>query len=74
VPIEVAARRAGTSDPEASASLALAVQKAKDASVPKDNIERACKRGAGDLDGGAAYETAQYEGYAPVGSPCWSTA
>lgn len=65
--IEVAARGANTSDPEQSPSLALAVQKARDASVPKDNIERACKRGAGDLDGGAAYETAQYEGYAPAG-------
>lgn len=65
--IEVAARNANTSDPEQSPSLALAVQKARDASVPKDNIERACKRGAGDLDGGAAYETAQYEGYASGG-------
>jgi YebC/PmpR family DNA-binding regulatory protein len=65
--VEVAARGAGTSDPEASASLGLAVQKAKDASVPKDNIERACKRGAGDLEGGAAYETTQYEGYATGG-------
>ncbi len=65
--IESAAREAGTSDPEASPSLALAVQKAKDADVPKDNIERACKRGAGELDGVAAYEAAQYEGYAPGG-------
>jgi YebC/PmpR family DNA-binding regulatory protein len=65
--IEVAAKGANTSDPEASPSLALAVQKAKDASVPKDNIERACKRGAGELDGATAYETAQYEGYAPGG-------
>lgn len=65
--VEVAARGAGTSDPEQSASLGLAVQKAKDASVPKDNIERACKRGAGELDGATAYETAQYEGYAPGG-------
>jgi YebC/PmpR family DNA-binding regulatory protein len=65
--IETAARGAGTSDPAMSPSLALAVQKAKDASVPKDNIERACKRGAGDLDGGTAYETAQYEGYGPGG-------
>ncbi|MFP4312233.1 MAG: YebC/PmpR family DNA-binding transcriptional regulator [Nitriliruptoraceae bacterium] len=65
--IESAAREAGTADPEASPSLALAVQKAKDADVPKDNIERACKRGAGELDGAAAYETATYEGYAPGG-------
>jgi YebC/PmpR family DNA-binding regulatory protein len=65
--IESAAREANTSDPDASPSLALAVQKAKDADVPKDNIERALKRGAGELDEGAAYETAQYEGYAPGG-------
>jgi YebC/PmpR family DNA-binding regulatory protein len=65
--IESAAREAGTTDPESSPSLALAVQKAKDADVPKDNIERACKRGAGELDGAASYETATYEGYAPGG-------
>ena len=65
--IESAAREAGTSDPEMSPSLGLAVQKAKDADVPKDNIERASKRGAGELDGAAAYETATYEGYAPGG-------
>ncbi len=65
--IESAAREANTSDPEMSPSLGLAVQKAKDADVPKDNIERACKRGAGELDGAAAYETATYEGYAPGG-------
>ena len=65
--IETSARGAGTSDPDASPSLALAVQKAKDASVPKENIERACKRGAGELDGGTTYELAQYEGYGPGG-------
>jgi YebC/PmpR family DNA-binding regulatory protein len=65
--IEVAAREAGTSDTDASPSLALAVQKAKDAEVPKDTIERACKRGAGDLEGAASYEATQYEGYAPGG-------
>jgi len=47
--------------------LALAVQKAKDADVPKDTIEKACKRGAGELDDGVAYESATYEGYAPGG-------
>jgi YebC/PmpR family DNA-binding regulatory protein len=65
--IESAAREANTSDPDASPSLGLAVQKAKDADVPKDTIERACKRGAGELDGAKAYETAQYEGYASGG-------
>jgi len=65
--IESAAREAGASDPAASPSLALAVQKARDADVPKDNIERACRRGAGEDDGGARYEAVTYEGYAPGG-------
>ncbi|MFW5933665.1 MAG: YebC/PmpR family DNA-binding transcriptional regulator [Actinomycetota bacterium] len=65
--IESAAKEANTSDPEQSPTLAMAVQKARDADVPKDNIDRACKRGAGELDGAATYETAQYEGYAPGG-------
>lgn len=65
--VEVAAKEAGSSDPELSPSLALAVQKAKDGDVPKDTIERAAKRGAGELAGAAAYEHAQYEGYAPGG-------
>ncbi|HEX9888857.1 MAG TPA: YebC/PmpR family DNA-binding transcriptional regulator [Nitriliruptorales bacterium] len=65
--IESAAREASTSDPEASPSLAMAVQNAKDADVPKDTIDRACKRGAGELDDGTSYEQTQYEGYAPGG-------
>lgn len=65
--IEVAAKEAQTSDPEMSPSLALAVQKAKDASVPRDTYERAAKRGAGELEGGKVYEAAQYEGYAAGG-------
>lgn len=64
--IESAAKEAGTSDPEMSPALAQAVQKAKDVSVPKDNIERACKRGAGELEG-VAYDQATYEGYASGG-------
>jgi YebC/PmpR family DNA-binding regulatory protein len=65
--IESAAREASSADPSSSPSLALAVQKARDADVPKDNIERACLRGAGLDDGGARYEAATYEGYAPGG-------
>ncbi len=65
--IEAAAREADTSDPEMSASLDMAVQKAKDADVPKDTIERACKRGAGELDDGVSYDSGTYEGYAPGG-------
>ena len=65
--IEAAARESGTSDPDMSAPLALAVQKAKDISVPKDNIDRALKRGAGELDDGVAYDSGTYEGYAAGG-------
>jgi len=65
--IEVAAKEAGTSDPDQHAGLGLAVQKAKQASVPKDTIERACKRGAGQLGDASDYQSVQYEGYAPGG-------
>jgi YebC/PmpR family DNA-binding regulatory protein len=61
-----AAAKVGGADPDANPTLATAVQKAKDASVPKDNIERALKRASGDLEG-ATYETVYYEGYAPGG-------
>jgi len=61
-----AAARSGGSDLIGNATLATAVQKAKDSSVPKDNIERAIGRGAGEL-GGVDYEEFFYEGYAPGG-------
>ncbi len=60
------AAKVGGADPDGNPTLAAAVQKARDASVPKDNIERALKRAAGDLDG-ISYETVYYEGYAPGG-------
>ncbi|MCL1598527.1 MAG: YebC/PmpR family DNA-binding transcriptional regulator [Actinomycetia bacterium] len=63
--IESAARNGG-SDMSANATLATAVQKAKDNSVPKDNIDRAIARGSGDVDG-VDYTEAFYEGYAPGG-------
>jgi YebC/PmpR family DNA-binding regulatory protein len=63
--VEVAAREGGGSV-EANATLASAVQKARDFSVPADNIERAIKRGTGEIEG-ARYEPAVYEGYAPGG-------
>ena len=63
--IEAAAREGG-SDLTGNPTLATAVQKAKDNSVPKDNIERAVARGAGELEG-VAYEEVFYEGYAPGG-------
>jgi YebC/PmpR family DNA-binding regulatory protein len=63
--IEVAAREGGGSV-EGNATLSSAVQKAKDFSVPMDNIDRAIKRGTGEIEG-ARYEPARYEGYAPGG-------
>ncbi|NNC91113.1 MAG: YebC/PmpR family DNA-binding transcriptional regulator [Acidimicrobiia bacterium] len=63
--IEIAAREGG-GDPTGNASLGTAIQKAKDASVPADNIDRAIKRGTGDLEG-VTYEELWYEGYAPGG-------
>ncbi len=63
--ITVAARNGGD-DPEINNDLALAIQKAKDANMPKDNIQRAIKRGTGDLEG-VSYEEFVYEGYAPAG-------
>jgi YebC/PmpR family DNA-binding regulatory protein len=63
--IEVAAREGGP-NVDGNMTLASAVQKAKDNSVPVDNIDRAIKRGGGDT-GGARYEEITYEGYGPGG-------
>ncbi len=63
--IEVAAREGG-GDPAANATLRTMVQKARDASVPQATIERAIKRGTGELEG-ARYEQVSYEGYGPGG-------
>jgi len=64
--VEVAARQGG-GDPAGNPTLYDAMQKAKKASVPNDNIDRAIKRGAGLEAGGAQYETIMYEGYAAGG-------
>jgi YebC/PmpR family DNA-binding regulatory protein len=63
--IEVAARDGGA-DADANPGLRAMVQKARDASMPKDNIERAIKRGTGELEG-VTYENITYEGYATNG-------
>jgi YebC/PmpR family DNA-binding regulatory protein len=63
--IEVAAREGGGSV-EFNPTLATAVDKAKTASMPNDNIERAIKRGTGEVEG-ATYEEYYYEGYGPGG-------
>ena len=62
----VVAAKAGGSDLDANPSLRAAVDKAKSQSVPKDPIERAIKRGAGELDG-SDFEEIRYEGYGPAG-------
>jgi YebC/PmpR family DNA-binding regulatory protein len=63
--IEVAARDGGGSL-EFNPTLATAVEKARSASMPNDNIDRAIKRGTGEVEG-AIYEEAYYEGYGPGG-------
>ena len=63
--IEVAAREGG-GDLEGNPTLRTMVQKARDASVPVDTIERAIKRGTGELEG-VRYEPVSYEGYATNG-------
>ncbi len=63
--IEVAARDGG-GDPSANATLRTMYQKARDASVPMETIERAIKRGTGELEG-VRYEAVTYEGYGPGG-------
>ena len=63
--VEVAARQGG-GDAEANPTLRTMFQKARDNSVPLDTIERAVKRGTGELEG-VNYESITYEGYAPGG-------
>ena len=63
--LEVAAREGG-GDVNANATLRTMFEKARDASVPMDTIERAIKRGTGELEG-VRYEAVTYEGYAPGG-------
>jgi YebC/PmpR family DNA-binding regulatory protein len=64
--IQVAAREGG-GDPTGNPALALAIQKAKDASMPKDNIERAIAKGTGADADAEAFESVLYEGYGPAG-------
>jgi len=65
--ITVAAREGG-GDPEMNPRLDTAIENAKSDNVPKDNIERAIKKGTGELDEGEGrYEEATYEGYGPGG-------
>jgi YebC/PmpR family DNA-binding regulatory protein len=61
-----AAAKASGGDPDANPRLRLGIAKAKEANMPKDNIEKAIKRGTGELPG-IVYEEILYEGYAPGG-------
>lgn len=61
-----AVRVGGSGDPGQNPRLALAIEKARAANMPKDNIERAIKKGVGDKDG-AEFEELVYEGYGPGG-------
>lgn len=62
----IVAAKMGGGDPDKNVRLRTAVQDAKSLSLPKDNIERAIKKGTGELDGGNVEETL-YEGYGPDG-------
>ncbi|MCK4660212.1 MAG: YebC/PmpR family DNA-binding transcriptional regulator [Phycisphaerae bacterium] len=60
------AARVGGGDPSSNPRLRLAIDKARGANMPKDNIDKAIKKGTGDLEG-VAYEEILYEGYGPGG-------
>lgn len=61
------AARAGGGDPRGNPALAQAIEKAKEYNMPAENIERAIKRGTGEIKGAAAYAQITYEGYGPNG-------
>ncbi|HET7011291.1 MAG TPA: YebC/PmpR family DNA-binding transcriptional regulator [Anaerolineales bacterium] len=61
------AAREGGSDPDSNFALRLAMERARGANMPKENIERAVKRGTGEDKDAAAFEHIMYEGYAPHG-------
>jgi YebC/PmpR family DNA-binding regulatory protein len=62
----IIAARAGGGDPETNLKLRYAIDKARQASMPKDNIERAIKKGTGEVEG-TSFEEITYEGYGPGG-------
>lgn len=63
----VMAAREGGADPDMNFQLRLAVDKARSQNMPKENIERAIRRGSGDSKDGVTFEQVTYEGYAPHG-------
>ena len=62
----IVAAKTGGGDPAANLSLRYAIDKAKAANMPKDTIEKAIKKGTGEIEG-ASYEEVLYEGYGPAG-------
>src|SRR5207249_6514417 len=62
----IIAARHGGGDPTMNLKLRYAIDKAREVSMPKDNIERAIKRGTGDIEG-QVFEEIAYEGYGPGG-------
>lgn len=62
----IVAAREGGGDPEGNARLKAAIQRAKEANIPNENINRAIQRGVGNLEG-SSYEELFYEGYGPGG-------
>jgi YebC/PmpR family DNA-binding regulatory protein len=65
--ISIAAREGG-GDPDSNFTLRLAVDKARTSNMPKENIERAIKRGTGELNEGGQLDEVMYEGYGPGGA------
>jgi len=63
----MAAAKQGGGDPETNITLRYAIDEAKAANMPKDNIEYAIKRGTGETAGAASFEEVRYEGYGPGG-------
>src|SRR5205085_5274734 len=62
----IVAAKAGGGNPDANLRLRLAIQKARDNSMPQDKIKNAIQRGTGEIEG-ASFEEIVYEGYAPGG-------
>jgi YebC/PmpR family DNA-binding regulatory protein len=63
--ITIAVRKGGSSDPEMNFALRLAIDKARAANMPKENIQRAIERGAGEGEGSDDLKEAVYEGFGP---------
>ena len=62
------AARMGGSNPDSNARLRLAIEKARESSMPADNIKRAVQKGAGEVSGEGQYDEISYEGYGPGGA------